>query len=122
MLLVNNQTKGILIMENKKYAQLIHLLTAEKRDFLNESEIDSNEELANLIDEYFLEHFEELSLEHIAYMNYILEGKESTEFADYVRENAEQIATRVFADVLHKLRHPKLGRQIRQFVEFPENE
>ena len=109
-------------MENKNYAYLAHVIFGEKFEFANENEINSNEELANYVDETIVELFEPLGLEYMAINEFILEGKTAADFAKYVRENADVIALKYMSKALRKMRHPNVSRGIREFIEFAEEE
>lgn len=109
-------------MENKNYAYLAHLIFGEKSDFANENELNSNEQLANYIDETVEELFEPLELEYMSINEFVLEGKTKSDFADYIRENADDIAAKYMGKALIKMRHPSVSKEIRSYVEFKEND
>lgn len=109
-------------MENKNYAYLAHLLFGEKREFANENELNSNERLANYIDETVEELFEPLELEYMSINEFVLEGKTTSDFAEYIRENADDLAARYMGKALKKMRHPSVSKEIRSYVEFKEND
>ena len=109
-------------MENKNYAYLAHCIFGEKSEFANENELNSNGKFANYIDKTVIELFEPLELEYMSINEFVLEGKTASDFAEYIRENADTIAAQYMGKALRKMRHPSVSKEIREFVEFSEKE
>lgn len=105
---------------NKNYAELIRVIFGEKSILLDEESINKNEELASKVEELLEECWDPFDMQYIAINDFVLEGKSEEDFAQYIKENAEDLANRYTGKALRKLRHPKQSGRLKQHIKFIE--
>ncbi len=105
---------------SKNYAELIRVIFGEKSIILDEESINKNEELASKVEELLEDCWDPFDMQYIAINDFILEGKSREDFAEYIKENAEDLANRYTGKALRKLRHPKQSGQLKQYIKFIE--
>lgn len=106
-------------MENKNYANFVRHIFGP--GILNEDqELNQNQELAHTVDQILEDAWAPRALEHIA-IDVILEGKEKEDLAAYIREHADELATRYSALALRYLKHPRQSKQLRPYIKFADD-
>lgn len=105
---------------NKNYANLIRLIFGEKSVCLDEKTINENKELSQKTEELLAECWSPFDMHYIAVNDFILEGKTKEDFAEYIKENADELAKHYTAKALRRLRHPKNSGQLKPYIKLRE--
>lgn len=82
-----------------------------------DKEIDSNEDLIDEVDEIMEETFGIGSLEYCSLRDFLMERKNVDAFAQYLRDNADEIANRFTAKALRKMRHPRVCKRLAKYLK-----
>lgn len=107
-------------MEGKNYAKLASLIFGDPNVLSDEKELNNNREFADAVESLLEDSWDPFDMEYIAVNDFILQGKDREDFAEYIRNNAENMANQYTAKALRKLRHPKNSGQLRQYIKFKE--
>ena len=108
-------------MVNRDYAAFLRAIFGEKSILLDDDAMNSNPALAAAVEEKMFEIIDEVpALQYISINDFLLEGKSKEDFADYIREHADEIAANVQAKILRKLRHPKNSKAFREFLVYKD--
>ncbi len=100
----------------KNYAGLVKKIFSNGRDF-DEEKLNKNAEFV----ETMQEKLESLYyLEYVAMDQFLAENKKYSDFADYIRENAVDVADSIFASAFRKMRHPSRSREIYKYIKEEE--
>lgn len=109
---------------NQDYANLIRSIFAEKSPSLDVEAINSDKELAQKIQDILCELLEDNNsfdyLQYKAISEFVLESKTQEDFADYIRENADEIAKVCMGKALRCLRCPDVANQIKPYIKYIE--
>lgn len=97
----------------KNYAEVAKRIFSNGRDF-DEEKLNKNAEFVETMKEMLESlHY----LEYVAMDQFIAENKKYSDFADYIRENAEDIADGILASAFRKMRHPSRSREIYKYIK-----
>ncbi|MBE6789425.1 MAG: hypothetical protein E7539_07195 [Ruminococcaceae bacterium] len=108
-------------MENKNYAALLRVIFGEKSMLVDDEAMNANPKLAEAVEDKMFELLEVLSpLQYISINDFLLEGKSREDFAQYIRDNADDIATQIQAKALRTMRHPKHSKAFREFMVYKD--
>ena len=110
----------------KDYAKFVCKLLGEKSIFIDYDAMNANEELGQVVEE-MLEvlrenEYDPLELHYVAVNDFLMEEKSQDEFAEYIRNHAEDLAKNCMSKALRKLRHPEYSRKLHDFLCYKENE
>ena len=109
---------------NQDYANLIRWIFGEKDPNLDEQAINSDKELAKKVHDILCDLSDEnegFSILHFkAIDEFILESKTQKDFADYIRENADEIAKICMGQAIRPFRHPEVTSQIKPHIKHIE--
>ena len=110
----------------KDYAKLVCTIFGEKNILIDHDAMNADEELGQAVEEMLEElrenEFDPRDLHYTAITDFLMEGKRQEEFAEYIRSQADELATAYIGKALRKLRHPKYSRQLHDFLRYKEND
>ncbi len=100
-------------MEKKQYATYLRMIFG---DPTIDDALSDNEELAQAVSNILEETWKEDLLEFTAIDAFVLEGKDTDAFAQYIREHADELAKQYMGRSLRALRHPEKAKPLRRFL------
>ena len=110
----------------RDYAKFVCTLLGEKSILIDYDAMNADEELGQAVEDMLEElrenEFDPLELHYVAIADFLMEGKSQDEFAEYIRSQADELATAYIGKALRKLRHPKYSRQLHDFLRYKEND
>lgn len=110
----------------KDYAKLVCTIFGEKSILIDHDAMNADEELGQAVEEMLEElrenEFDPMDLHYTAITDFLMEGKGQDEFAEYIRSQADELATAYIGKALRKLRHPKYSRQLHDFLRYKETD
>ena len=110
----------------KDYAKLVCTIFGEKSILIDHDAMNADEELGQAVEEMLEElrenEFDPRDLHYTAIVDFLMEGKSQDEFAEYIRNHAEDLAKNCMSKALRKLRHPKYSRQLHDFLRYKETD
>ena len=110
----------------RDYAKFVCTLLGEKSIFIDHDAMNANEKLGQVVEDMHEELRENeddpLELHYVAVTDFLMEGKSQDEFAEYIRNHAEDLAKNCMSKALRKLRHPKYSRQLHDFLRYKETD
>ena len=108
-------------MYYKDYANYIGIIFGKRKEELDETFINTNPELAAIVEQQIMELWDPFALEYTAVDRVILKGRNDTEIlADYIRKNAHTLADLSINRALRQRRRPEQIERLRPFLKYNE--